>query len=83
MMTIVTTLIFPVHESTNEKFPSLETGEGEIGVGPYLVPMGDNCGLGRHREPESLDGPGFSLSPSSEAAPLLASECRAWHSNTF
>lgn len=67
---------FPVHlKSTNEKFPSLETGE-EIGVGPYLVPMGDSVALAGTENQRAWMGQDSPLSPSSEAAPLLASECR-------
>ncbi|MXQ79563.1 hypothetical protein E5288_WYG006870 [Bos mutus] len=77
MVTVVTTPSgFPVHlRSTNEKFLSLETGE-EIGVGPYLVRMGDSVASAATENQRAWMGQDSRLSPSSEAAPLLAPEFR-------
>lgn len=77
MVTVVTTPSgFPVHlRSTNEKFLSLETGE-EIGVGPYLVRMGDSVASAATENQRAWIGQDSRLSPSSEAAPLLAPEFR-------
>uniref|UniRef100_A0A8C6DF46 5' exonuclease Apollo n=1 Tax=Moschus moschiferus TaxID=68415 RepID=A0A8C6DF46_MOSMO len=77
MVTVLTTPSgFPVHlRSTNEKFLSLETGE-EIGVGPYLVPMGDSVASAATENQRAWMGQDSPLSPSSEAAPLLTPEFR-------
>lgn len=58
MMTIVTTPSdFPVHlKSTNEKFPSLKLGRKLCRA---LLGTHGRQYFGRHREPESLDGPGI------------------------
>ena len=77
MVTVVTTPSgFPLHlRSTNEKFLSLETGE-EMGVGPYLVRMGDSVASAATENQRAWMGQDSRLSPSSEAAPLLAPEFR-------
>ncbi|XP_059946280.1 5' exonuclease Apollo [Mesoplodon densirostris] len=67
---------FSVHlGSTDKEFPSPETG-GETGVGPYLVPRGDNVGSAATGNQRAWMGQDSPQPHSSKAAPLLAPEYR-------
>ncbi|XP_054420730.1 5' exonuclease Apollo [Pteronotus mesoamericanus] len=75
MATVLTApLGFSVHlRSTDEEFNSPETGE-EIGVGPHLVPRGDNDGSAASGKQHVAGGQDSPLSHSSKALSLLAPE---------
>ncbi|XP_076975954.1 5' exonuclease Apollo [Tamandua tetradactyla] len=59
----------------DKEFVSPETGK-EIGLGPHLVPTGDNDGIATTRNQTTWEEQGSSLSHSSKIAPLLAAEFR-------
>ncbi|XP_049735980.1 5' exonuclease Apollo isoform X1 [Elephas maximus indicus] len=61
--------------STDEEFTSSKTGE-EIGLGPHLVPSGDNDGPATTRNQSTWMGQKPLQSPSSRAAPLLTTKYR-------